>query len=240
LRCVRLCVFPAVAATATRAIGDRYSLPPPRRSDIHFVFVFRVAPLQCTTLPKVDPNCTAPSLIPKVNGNTFAASLHTDISPQRKEARCLTLLTSDLSNFLTPRLCGLMVRRWRLIGLSYITPWSARSRPSRRWKRRSRWRRCTRTWIEPRGCSRPCSAAASSTRRSTTRASRGAFRIVKNCFELFRIVLNLFRIVSNSNSRRRWRRCSAGRVPPSRRRSLLALPLSGWGQKHTAGGVRVT
>jgi hypothetical protein len=47
----------------------------------------------------------------------FAASLRTDISPQRKEARPLShALTSDQYNFLTSRLCGLMVRRRRLIG----------------------------------------------------------------------------------------------------------------------------
>jgi hypothetical protein len=40
-----------------------------------------------TTLPKVDTICTALSLMPTVIGNTFAASLRTDISPQRKEAR---------------------------------------------------------------------------------------------------------------------------------------------------------
>jgi hypothetical protein len=34
-----------------------------------------------TTLPKVDTNCTALSLMPTVNGNTFAASLRTDTSP---------------------------------------------------------------------------------------------------------------------------------------------------------------
>jgi hypothetical protein len=39
------------------------------------------------TLPNVDTICTALSLMPTVNGNTFAASLRTDISPQRKEAR---------------------------------------------------------------------------------------------------------------------------------------------------------
>jgi hypothetical protein len=32
-------------------------------------------------------SCTALSLMPTVIGNTFAASLRTDISPQRKEAR---------------------------------------------------------------------------------------------------------------------------------------------------------
>jgi hypothetical protein len=40
-----------------------------------------------TTLPKVGTSCTALSLMPTVIGNTFAASLRTDICPQRKEAR---------------------------------------------------------------------------------------------------------------------------------------------------------
>ena len=62
--------------------------------------------------------------MPTVIGNTFAASLNTDISPQRKEDRPrLTLLHPFNLNFLI-RLCGLKVRRWRLIGyfLSYINP----------------------------------------------------------------------------------------------------------------------
>jgi hypothetical protein len=61
-------------------------------------------------------NCTAPSLMPTIIGNTFAASLHTDICPQRKEAS-----TSHARNpfnlIFFIRLCGLMVRRWRLIWL---------------------------------------------------------------------------------------------------------------------------
>jgi hypothetical protein len=39
-----------------------------------------------TALPKTDTNCTALSLIPTITGNTFAASLRTDICPQRKES----------------------------------------------------------------------------------------------------------------------------------------------------------
>jgi hypothetical protein len=38
-----------------------------------------------TALPKTDTNCTALSLMPAIIGNTFAASLRTDICPQRKE-----------------------------------------------------------------------------------------------------------------------------------------------------------
>ena len=44
-------------------------------------------PSDMTTLPEVDTNCTALSLMPTIIGNTFAASLRTDICPQRKEAR---------------------------------------------------------------------------------------------------------------------------------------------------------
>jgi hypothetical protein len=53
-----------------------------------------------TTLPKVDTNCTAPSLMPTIIGSTFAASLRTDICPQRKEARPrLTLGIRLISTF---------------------------------------------------------------------------------------------------------------------------------------------
>jgi hypothetical protein len=39
-----------------------------------------------TALPKTDTNYTALSLMPTITGNTFAASLRTDICPQRKES----------------------------------------------------------------------------------------------------------------------------------------------------------
>jgi hypothetical protein len=39
-----------------------------------------------TTLPKVDTkNCTALSLMPTIIGNTFAASLRTDICPSERK-----------------------------------------------------------------------------------------------------------------------------------------------------------
>jgi hypothetical protein len=47
-----------------------------------------------TMLPKVDTNCTAPSLILTVMVTRLAASLRTDNSPQRKEAR--TVSRSDI------------------------------------------------------------------------------------------------------------------------------------------------
>jgi hypothetical protein len=39
-----------------------------------------------TTLPMMDTNCIALSLMPTLFGNTFAASLRTDICPQRRES----------------------------------------------------------------------------------------------------------------------------------------------------------
>jgi hypothetical protein len=70
-----------------------------------------------TTLRKVDANCTAPSLIPTVNGDTVRSFSTHEHQSAAKGARPLShALTSDLYNILTSRLCGLMVRRWRLIG----------------------------------------------------------------------------------------------------------------------------
>jgi hypothetical protein len=68
-----------------------------------------------TTLPKTDTNCTALSLMPTVIDKTFAASLRTDICPQRKEARTRLTLDPFNLNLFDSAQC-LMVRRWRLIG----------------------------------------------------------------------------------------------------------------------------
>jgi hypothetical protein len=69
-----------------------------------------------TTLPKVDTSCTALSLMPTVIGNTFAASLRTDICPQRKESSSTSHARNPFNlNFFDSAQC-LMVRRWRLIG----------------------------------------------------------------------------------------------------------------------------
>jgi hypothetical protein len=46
----------------------------------------------------------------------FATSPPTDNCPQPKEAQPLSQLDTDQYNILTPRLCGLMVRRWLFIG----------------------------------------------------------------------------------------------------------------------------
>ena len=62
----------------------------------------------------------------------FAASLRTDICPQRKEARPLShALTSDSFNIRTPRLC--LVRRWLTIDYFSIHLPPASPADSRRW-----------------------------------------------------------------------------------------------------------
>jgi hypothetical protein len=63
-----------------------------------------------------DTNYTALSLIPTITGNTFAASLRTDICPQRKESSSTSNARNPFNlNFFYSAQC-LMVRRWRLIG----------------------------------------------------------------------------------------------------------------------------
>ena len=82
-----------------------------------------------TTLPKVDTNCTAPSLMPTIIGNTFAASLRTDICPQRKESSSTSHARNPFNlNFFDSAQC-LVVRRWRLIGYFPI-PYNPASFPS--------------------------------------------------------------------------------------------------------------
>jgi hypothetical protein len=74
-----------------------------------------------TALPKTDTNYTAPSLMPTITGNTFAASLRTDICPQRKESSSTSHARNPFNlNFLDSAQC-LMVRRWRLIGYFLIS-----------------------------------------------------------------------------------------------------------------------
>jgi hypothetical protein len=69
-----------------------------------------------TALPKTDTKYTALSLIPTIIGNTFAASLRTDISPQRKESSSTSQARNPFNlNFFDSAQC-LWVRRWRLIG----------------------------------------------------------------------------------------------------------------------------
>jgi hypothetical protein len=56
------------------------------------------------------------SLMPEINGNMFAASLRTDICPQRKESSSTSHARNPFNlNFFDSAQC-LMVRRWRLIG----------------------------------------------------------------------------------------------------------------------------
>jgi hypothetical protein len=101
---------------------------------------------------KVDTNCTAPSLIPTVNGNTVRSfSTHGQLSAAQGSSTTVSdsdiRLTQPFDSsahwfgpevapelaislsyitklFLTPRLCGLMVRRWRIIGyfLIHLSP----------------------------------------------------------------------------------------------------------------------
>jgi hypothetical protein len=68
-----------------------------------------------TTLPMVDTSCTAPSLMPTIIGNTFAASLRTDTVRSERKLVHDSRSESVYLNFLL-RLCGLMDRRWRLTG----------------------------------------------------------------------------------------------------------------------------
>jgi hypothetical protein len=76
----------------------------------------RLAHADMLTLPKTDTNCTALSLMPAITGHTFAASLRTDICPQRKESSSTSHARNPFNlNFFDSAQC-LMVRRWRLIG----------------------------------------------------------------------------------------------------------------------------
>jgi hypothetical protein len=71
-----------------------------------------------TALPKTDTNCTALSLMPTITGGTFAASLRTDICPQRKESSSTSHARNPFNlNFFDSAQC-LMVRRWRLLAIS--------------------------------------------------------------------------------------------------------------------------
>jgi hypothetical protein len=64
-----------------------------------------------TTLPKVDTICTAPSLIPTVNGNTVRSfSTHGHQSAAKGISTTVSRSDIRLIYILTPRLCGLMVR----------------------------------------------------------------------------------------------------------------------------------
>jgi hypothetical protein len=60
-------------------------------------------------------NCTTPSLAPTVNGNTVR-NFPTHGQLSAAQGSPTTVPAWHLFNVLTPRLCDLMVRRWRLIG----------------------------------------------------------------------------------------------------------------------------
>jgi hypothetical protein len=66
------------ARTLTNQHGSHWQR---RRND-----ATELAHADMTALPKTDTNYTALSLMPTITGNTFAASLRTDICPQRKES----------------------------------------------------------------------------------------------------------------------------------------------------------
>jgi hypothetical protein len=71
------------------------------------------------TLPKVDTNCTAPSLMPTIIGNTvrsFSTHGHLSAASERKLVHVSRSEHPFNLNFLI-RLCGLMVRKWRLFEL---------------------------------------------------------------------------------------------------------------------------
>jgi hypothetical protein len=69
-----------------------------------------------TTLPKVDTSCTAP-LIPTVNGNTVRSfSTHGHQSAAKGSSTTVSRSDIRFNLDLLIRLCGMMVRRWRLIG----------------------------------------------------------------------------------------------------------------------------
>jgi hypothetical protein len=76
-----------------RAVSERRSKEEERVLADRDARTFRVRhppPLPPPALPKVDTNCTAPSLIPTVDGNTVRSFSGTDNSPQRKEAQPLS------------------------------------------------------------------------------------------------------------------------------------------------------
>jgi hypothetical protein len=99
-----------------------------------------------TTLPKVDTNCTAPSLIPTVNGNTVR-SFSTHGQKSAAKGRSTTVSRSDirLIQYLDSSALGL-VRRWRLIGYFPI-----RLLPPQRLRRRARRAVGERSAERPRG-----------------------------------------------------------------------------------------
>ena len=87
-----------------------------------------------TTLPKVDTNCTALSLIPTVNGNTVRSfSTHGQQSAAKGSSTTVSRSDIRLIQHLDSSAHGL-VRRWRLIGyfpIHFIIPWF--HRPASSW-----------------------------------------------------------------------------------------------------------
>jgi hypothetical protein len=81
-----------------------------------------------TALPKVDTNCTAPSLTPTVNGNTVRSfSTHEQLSAaQGSSTTAVSLYDIRLIQYLDSSALAL-VRRWLLIGYSpiHLLPYDA-------------------------------------------------------------------------------------------------------------------
>jgi hypothetical protein len=70
---------------------------------------------EMTALPKVDTNCTAPSLIPTANGYTVS-SFSTHGQQSAAKGSSTTVSRSDIRFIQLFDSSALMVRRWRLIG----------------------------------------------------------------------------------------------------------------------------
>jgi hypothetical protein len=101
--------------------ASRCSPPPPptdsasrqcRRND-----ATELAHADMTTLPKVDTICTALSLMPTVHVNTVRSfSTHGHQSAAKGSSTTVSRSDIRLIHFFNSAICGLMVRRWRLIG----------------------------------------------------------------------------------------------------------------------------
>jgi hypothetical protein len=114
--------------------------PTPRNGPPDVMMLPSSAHADMTTLPKVDTNCTAPSLIPTVNGN-MVRSFSTHGHQSAAKGSSATVSRSDI------RLIQLfdfsargLVRRWRLIGYFPIlynpSQWDIMFLgPSRAWSR---------------------------------------------------------------------------------------------------------
>jgi hypothetical protein len=125
-RAKRRCV-----STPLAFVSRALCLPPP-------LFFYLLAPLsstaEMTALPKVDTNCTAPSLIPTVNGNTVRSfSTHGQQSTSKGSLTTVSRSDIRLIQYLDSSALGL-VRRWLLIGYFpiHLLPLSSSTNPGTR------------------------------------------------------------------------------------------------------------